>query len=489
MLGKSSFLVQDPTCICSANGEGVWLVQKNGSSPDSFNVAAHITSKGTLAGKAFPLYPPIVPKSIAQDTTGRVYVADGGQADTVRVYSGKGKMLAPVTDTIFTSKWTQDRRLYGLTAVGVSSSGIVSVGSSVPGGGVDIIQVGKTGTEIQRYSSVAEANPVAISSNQSRTDLFTGNAHFKLGLSFRPKIVSSSINPFRYPNDFRVHLPPGDLSQPLIRTIQGHRFLVLPNLGGETLCIYRYDSEMAIPSVIFARAEIRDRLWQPPFQPAGTRWMWRDTNGDGQMDEGEYLYVGDCADPPGTSWTMDEAGDIWEISPLVKQNVRRWHLVEMDKKGNPVYKRSQSTLQTPPDSLSKVTDLIYSAGTDTMFMIGTPPSPNGGSIASQPDRQLISVIPDWFRGNRKPKTTIGTGLSETIGIPLIWAVAADRLFLMNGDAINVFNCTTGEKTGTINLATMEPKPRSISAEKLGSDTVILSLNVAGVMPKITYKLK
>ncbi len=492
MVGKSSFLVQNPTIVCSAPGGGVWLVQKNGRSASSINVAAKITPKGTLAGSAIPLLPPIIPRSIASDNSGHVYIADGGPANTVRVYTGNHKILAPVANTIFSTNWPRDRKLFGLAGIGVTSRGVLTVGTSVPGGGVDILLLDKSGVEIQRYSSLVEANPSVLNVATSRTDLYTGNAHLTMAskdLLRQPKIVGSSISPFQYPNDFRLHVTAGFLPQPLIRTLKGHRFLVLPNLGDDTLCIYRYDSEAAIPSVIFARTQIRSGLWQPPFQPTGGQWMWRDANGDGQMDDGEYFYIGDRDAPPGTRWTMDRDGDIWEISPLTKDNLRRWSLVELDKKGNPVYKRSQSRIQTLPDGVAKITHLQYLAQTDEMIMLGNLLAENAGSISSQPDRQTLVAVANWSQGNRKPKVVFGTGVKDPTSSNNVWTVFENHIFIVDKDAVYVINRQTGDKVGTVNLGKTKMTIRGISVQKIGKDAVVLSLDVPGEMPRITYQLQ
>ena len=69
---------------------------------------------------------------------------------------------------------------------------------------------------------------------------------------------------------------------------------------------------MAMPSVVLTSEPLKVETgnWKASGQPAKGRFFWRDVNGNGQMDPGEYTAT---EGPTGEYWAsdVDAKGDIW----------------------------------------------------------------------------------------------------------------------------------------------------------------------------------
>lgn len=74
-------------------------------------------------------------------------------------------------------------------------------------------------------------------------------------------------------------------------------------MWADSLAIYRFDGEIAVPTSMFARKS--------------TSWLWRDRNGDGKIQTTEYEILGKDGDSL-WGWEIDSNGDIWQASRLGK---------------------------------------------------------------------------------------------------------------------------------------------------------------------------
>jgi hypothetical protein len=133
------------------------------------------------------------------------------------------------------------------------------------------------------------------------------------------------------------------------------------------LGIYRIEGHLAVPSVVLSNGPIKtDDDWSPPGQPQAGRWLWRDADGDGQMESGEYVAT---TGPDGEYWAsnVDENGDLWQAGR--ESGIWRWRFQGLDRHGNPCYDPNpeHSTMPAP------ITDLLrteYLPETDTMYLSG-----------------------------------------------------------------------------------------------------------------------
>ena len=62
---------------------------------------------------------------------------------------------------------------------------------------------------------------------------------------------------------------------------------------GKVLVRLEKESEIAIPALLLHLGESKTRA-TPKHAPPTDRWLWRDANGDGRMDAGEFLAIYDA---------------------------------------------------------------------------------------------------------------------------------------------------------------------------------------------------
>ena len=101
--------------------------------------------------------------------------------------------------------------------------------------------------------------------------------------------MAHTLDPFRFPDDLRLHLPALQCGTSL-RLLGGETFLCQRGMWQGVLGLYRLDGDLAVPSVVLSSGPIKAEKsdWRPAGQPASGRWLWRDANGDGGFDPGEY---------------------------------------------------------------------------------------------------------------------------------------------------------------------------------------------------------
>ncbi len=131
--------------------------------------------------------------------------------------------------------------------------------------------------------------------------------------------------------------------------------------------MYRIDGDLAVPSAVLSSGPIKtDDGWAPPGQPQAGRWLWRDADGDGQMEAGEYVAT---TGPEGEYWAsnIDAAGDIWQAGR--ESGIWRWRFRGLDEHGNPHHDPKPEHWAMP----SPITDLLrteYLPETDIMYLSG-----------------------------------------------------------------------------------------------------------------------
>jgi len=147
-----------------------------------------------------------------------------------------------------------------------------------------------------------------------------------------------TLNRPKYPNDPRglMHVKQqGEhgLTSPQIVYLDGKRFLFVGGMfASNFINIFRFDGDVAVPSGLILQWENNlyntDQKW-PPNKPAGTS-IWRDTNGDGEYQSGEFL-PNAARIRPGPFW-VDTKGNLW-----MAYGFFRYDFQGLDALGNPVY--------------------------------------------------------------------------------------------------------------------------------------------------------
>ena len=295
-------------------------------------------------------------------------------------------------------------------------------------------QTGGGGTVVESYSlgdgrlnwrlfgltfvDVADVDPA------SDTDVFTKEEHFKLDYT-QPvgrewSYAGFTVNRLKYPQDPRLHIWSACA---WVRRIAGRRILFVSDMNGEHLQVYRFasgtDGETAIPSAFFAKRRVAEKKapdW-PPHQPETGEWIWRDGNGNGAFDDGEFIQPGGSpiaktssdgsnANLPASSvanapssqgWWVDAQGNVWLATET--KGLRIFPSQGLDAKGNPIW--TYETMQTfpHPSEFKQVKRVRCLPESDTVFLAGTTDEHRnqhwkpGGPVLARYDR--------WRTGERK----------------------------------------------------------------------------------------
>jgi hypothetical protein len=448
----------------------LWVVQ----AADHFNPAGVTRFTGTPTAQSSPITFPrdVVPEGLAFDHQGRLWVTDLGPDQNVKVYDVLS--ATPRLVDMFGEKggiYRGDRGRVGPlrfnkpVGVGVDHAGnryVVSAGS-VFGGGTALECYSAGGKRSWalfglEFVDNADADPL------SDADVFTKEEHFGMDYLKPPGREWSyrgyTVDPFRYPQDPRLHLA-GHISSTWVRRIRGRRFMIVTDMYADALQIYRFDirdGEVAVPSGLFVRSHQKTGGW-PPAQPPRGEWIWRDTNGDGAFKAGEYDSQGSDA-PRLWGWWVDERGDVWQATE--KQGIRHFPLQGLDSRGNPVYTYASMRTIPMPAPFNNLQRLEYVPATDTMFLGGyTPQQPLQAGMWKVVGR-VIARYDHWSQGNREPRWQIAlpwdiTPAAQTPGASMVRTVTAsmsvegDYLFtvLARDGLVTIYRADTGEKVGVL----------------------------------------
>ena len=286
-------------------------------------------------------------------------VTDAGPDQQVKIYAdittkphlestlgAKGGLFATPIGTFGDKRFNQPKGV-GVDAAGniyVASSGSASGGSTVlecyaSDGQLRWRRLGRT------FLDCADADP------QNAADVYTKEERFTLDYS-QPAgkewaYRGYTVNPFRYPDDPRLHLPS---TNAWVRRIEGRKFLFVTDMTSEYLHVYRFqpdtDGETAIPCALFAKRHANHPGAYPPAQPEKGEWLWLDRNGDGRIEADEYQ-TNHGEDSQGI-FVPDEQGTIWQVGG---NTLRALPVQPLNAKGAPVWDYAKArTLCRPPNS-------------------------------------------------------------------------------------------------------------------------------------------
>ncbi len=413
----------------------------------------------------------VVPTALAFDRLGRLYVADNGPAQQIRIYVNPQRSAAavgslgvrggvyarPVPGT------TGPLRFCGPTAVGCDAAGNLYVGCNTPAGGSVLRafapwKAGSTPKLLWELLGLEFVDGADVDRGDG-TDgrhVYTTEGHYEVAWD---KAAGKqwtwrgfSLDPFRYPADLRLHEGHHGLCGALIRRLHGHRFLVVRGMFQHFLAIYRYDGEIAIPSVVFSRGHYRDGRWEPPGQPRQGAWMWRDANGDGRMTADEYFDVSPENEPEFWAWWMDENGGVWRGDQLGASPIRYYPLQGLDRHGNPLYSRAASRTFSMPSPLVHLLRIEYDAHTDTLFVAGhTSSRPKTGDEWGQVGSEFLRYD-GWLRGSRtfRYRASLPYDPRNNVTVKSL-CVAGDAVFAVESRSarVHVYDRESGQHLGVL----------------------------------------
>ena len=438
----------------------IWMLERKSDSAPARLV--RFNSKGEEQSPPFIFAMDVDPIAFCVASDGRVFVADDSAAQQIRIVTGKGGTLAEVG--VFGERGGiasgiagafGDRKLNHVTALGVDAKNNLIVAQDA--------QSGSGGTVLESYRigdgdlnwrlfglTFVDMGDVDAASD---TEVFTKEEHFRLDYSKSAgsewSYAGYTIDRFKYPQDPRLHLWSAGV---WVRTISGQRMMFVTDMNGERLQVYRFapktDGEIAIPSVLFAKNHIADKNSWPPNQPAKGEWIWRDANGNGAFDAGEYTTNGSIDAPDAQGWWVDRVGGVWLATE--SKGVRYFPSLGLDAHGNPRWDYATMQVFPHPDGFQQVKRLRYDAANDILYLGGTTTDEKNQHW--KPMGPVIARYDGWLHGKRQQRWRItlpytnGSRGHESCE-PMGFDVAGDFLFAPYTGASKM----DGVKTGRVEI--------------------------------------
>ncbi|HTJ95778.1 MAG TPA: hypothetical protein VL424_21990, partial [Pararobbsia sp.] len=392
MQAGASWQAQKPGALALAPDGSLWAVLDIQSPAPQIQ---HYSATGTALHDKIDLPDGAVPVSLAFDAKGRLLIADNGTRQQVLIYAqgpqgwhadgALGELHGILGGT---PGATGPQRFNGLTSVAADAHGNVYVAMDGRGpraigadnGGVgDGASLERYGPDGRRVFSLegllfvdgADVDRGDVSADGNTLSVFTGTWHFLLDLTKNQpgrewKAVGYTADRFKYPDDALYHAARSERGMPMVRRIDGKRFVFYTDMYSDYVKIYRFNNgqegEIAIPSGLVGAHSL---AW-PPQRPENSAWIWRDANGDGSTQASEFEALGSAEQA--SCWYVDERGDIWE--GLTGRGIRHYRMQGLDRVGNPRYDFAQSVTRALPAPFTRVARIDYVSATDTMYLSG-----------------------------------------------------------------------------------------------------------------------
>lgn len=295
-----------------------------------------------------------------------------------------------------------DLKFNRLSAIGCDAAGNLYVAHHASSGGGSTVLESYTPDGKPRWRlfgltfvDMADADP------GEDADVFTKEERFRLDYT-QPRgrewsYAGFTIDRYRFPDDPRLHIWSAGV---WVRRIGGQRVLFVNDMNGERLQVYRFaaGAETAVPCGLFAKRRITEKkspAW-PPHQPEKGAWLWRDADGDGQFDAGEF--AGDGADMPAAQgWWVDASGGVWLATE--RDGLRYFAQRGLDAHGVPAWDFTEPRRFPAPAEFREIKRLRYDAGSDVMYLGGTTAEDKNQHW--KPMGPVLARYDGWLRGEPK----------------------------------------------------------------------------------------
>ncbi|MBK9393544.1 MAG: hypothetical protein IPN40_06465 [Uliginosibacterium sp.] len=171
-----------------------------------------------------------------------------------------------------------------------------------------------------------------IDPSSNGTQIHTAAQRFEMDYSKAPgkswKQAAVTLDPFRFPGDPRLFHAYGIT---YMRVVNGKKFMFVSEMNGYDLAVYRFEpnSEIAIPTAFIGiGGSQQGAAWTQGKAPVWTgtwddnknrRLMWRDANGNGAVDTGEFSDV-QMPHVYSRGFDVDDNGNVWVAGKLNEYN-------------------------------------------------------------------------------------------------------------------------------------------------------------------------
>ncbi len=383
----------------------LWVLQEGGAGQGA-RVRA-FAADGQALRQEIVFEPSVEPAAICLATAGRLLVADDGPRQQALIFDSLGAAPRQVgalgcaggihagrPGAFDALKFNRPRAL----ACDAQGTVYVAHHGSTGGGSTVLEAYGQPDRLLWRlcgltFVDMADVDPA------DDTQVYTKEERFALDYS-RPRghewaCRGYTVHRLRYPDDPRLHIWSAGA---WVRRLAGRPFLFVNDMNGEHLQVYRFgteaDGETAIPSALFAQRHLGKDGW-PPNQPARGEWLWRDANGNGGFDAGEYATRGDADAPAAQGWWVDDAGGVWLAGET--RGIRYFPLLGLDAHGNPRWDYAGMRTFPQPAGFKQIKRLRYVPATDTLFLGGT--TDDHGNQHWKPMGPVIARYDGWLKAD------------------------------------------------------------------------------------------
>jgi hypothetical protein len=239
-------------------------------------------------------------------------------------------------------------------------------------------------------------------------DVYTKDEHWKMdytqGAGKEATWAGMTIDRLSYPTDPRITFTDvsAHMSVLAVRNVQGRKYLYITDQFSNFLGIYRLNGDIAVPAG-FLMGKALYQSWLGGIIPSGQAWMWRDTNGNGNIEAGEVFNV--AAPNFGIwGWDVDNQGNVYAASEGA--GIVKYAMQSIDGYGNPVYATPVST--PAPAPFTQLERMRYVPATDSMYLAGFTtdrPYQNVPQDFGLAGSEIVRYD-NWSTGNRTPRVRI-----------------------------------------------------------------------------------
>jgi hypothetical protein len=463
MVFKREFTAANPHQIAMDSQGNLWIAQGF----DATKIKRY-TPTGTLLPQSLTLPAGSLLGDFCIDKNDKIIIGDVGPKEQVRIYGNI--LINPDFISTFgtlngihsgVSGRNAPLKFQQIRGVGVDTLGNIYIGNTQwhTGGQAAIVEKYNWATSAMEWKKycVMFVDAMGIDAQTDGQDVYGKVEHFKVDYT-KPEgqdayYSAYTIDRYKYPADPRLW---EQFASVLVKNIKGHKFLAMSSMNGGLGAIFRFnpatDGDIAIPCILFGRNK-------NPNYPASINgaWMWRDLNGNGQMEAGEYTQRVQYDIDGGKGGYIDDNGDIW-ISGGDKILLLKF--LGLDANNIPLYDGAINVI-TSPAPFTDVKRLYYDTKLDRMYIAGkTTQYPD--IYGWQSMGRVIHTYNNWSTGNRTSTSQLalpfgrGNG-NEDIADPISFKVVNEYIFVgfIGGNSliprlqINVYKVSDNTMVGYI----------------------------------------